>query len=419
MPYHPELFVPGPPYRVTRVLADSETRLQVREVRPDQTTDDSNTLIQLDTPSTPPPSVPGYKRKRESAYFDSPSGCYILSEFDKDGIPRRPRKLRKLRFEPSFTPKHDRLSNTPQLICHHHPSDDFNPFVTIANTSAKDQQTDDRTVANVAARPPPLLNSADQVSTYKAGGRERSAAPDHSYFSVDRTYRVSPKQKPVRSIDFTRLPTAPRRSRFPGFDWRSGKPVQFLSIDKFSDKIGATSNSAVITSNASDTAFSSARQTNDDKSARKITFASHALVRVYRDRSDTDGSQESNPKPPADTTPDDITGFTNQQRSGDRRGAAELPPSVNGNLTTNLCRKEGSDKTALAENGIRPRMSNLLSGTASGDHTHVLALDVQQVLDFRKSLKSQRPECELPSGQLAMLFEMGRGYRGMEFRREW
>ncbi|KAI6023783.1 hypothetical protein BKA83DRAFT_3481764 [Pisolithus microcarpus] len=144
-----ELFVPGPPYRVTRVLADSETRLQVREARPDQTTDDSNTLIQLDTPSTPPPSVPGYKRKRESAYFDSPSGCYILSEFDKDGIPRRPRKLRKLRFEPSFTPKHDRLSNTPQLICHHHPSDDFNPFVTIANTSAKDQQTDDRTVANV------------------------------------------------------------------------------------------------------------------------------------------------------------------------------------------------------------------------------------------------------------------------------
>ncbi|KIK23590.1 hypothetical protein PISMIDRAFT_23361 [Pisolithus microcarpus 441] len=278
----PKLFVPGPPYRVTRVLADSETRLQVREARPDQTTDDSNTLIQLDTPSTPPPSVPGYKRKRESAYFDSPSGCYILSEFDKDGIPRRPRKLRKLRFEPSFTPKHDRLSNTPQLICHHHPSDDFNPFVTIANTSAKDQQTDDRTVANVTARPPTLLNSADQISTFKARAHETSAAPDHLYFSVDRTYRVSPKQKPVRSIDFTRLPTAPRRSRLPGFDWRSGKPYQLLSINKFSDKIGATSNNAVITSNASDTALSNAKQTNDDKSARKITFASHALIRHRR-----------------------------------------------------------------------------------------------------------------------------------------
>lgn len=288
--------------------------------------------------------------------------------------------------------------------------------MTIANTSAKDQQTDDRTVANVASRPPTLLNSADQISTFKARAHETSAAPDHLYFSVDRTYRVSPKQKPVRSIDFTRLPTAPRRSRLPGFDWRSGKPYQLLSINKFSDKIGATSNNAVITSNASDTALSNAKQTNDDKSARKITFASHALVRVYRDRSDTDGSQESNPKPPADPTPD---GSTNQQQSGDRRGAAELPPSVNGNLTTNLCRKECSDKTALAENGTRPRMSNLLSGTASGDHTHVLALDVQQVLDFRKSLKSQRPECELPSGQLAMLFEMGRGYRGMEFRREW
>lgn len=185
----------------------------------------------------------------------------------------------------------------------------------------------------------------------------------------------------------------------------------------------------MITSNACDTAFSNARQTNDDKSARKITFASHALVRVYRDRSDTDGSQDSNPKPPADTTPDDITGFTVQQRSGDvgdRREAAELPPSVNENSitetsgeTTNLCRMERSDNTALAENGTPPRMFNPLSGTTSGDHPHVLALDVQQVLDFRKSLKSQRPECELPSGQLAMLFEMGRSYRGMEFRREW
>ncbi|KAI6112912.1 hypothetical protein F5141DRAFT_1273025 [Pisolithus sp. B1] len=420
-----ELFVPGTPYRVTHVLADSETRLQVREARPDQNTDDSNTLIQLDTPSTPPPSVSGYKRKRESAYFDSPSGCYILSEFDKDGIPRRPRKLRKLRFEPSFTPKCDRLNNTPQLICHHHPSDDFNPFVTDANASAKDRQADDRTVANVAAGRPPLLNSADQISTSKAGSHETSAAPDHLYLSVDRTHCISPKQKPVRTIDFTRLPTAPRRSRFPGFDGRSGNPGQLLSINKLSDKIGATSNNAVMNSNACDTAFSNARQTSDDKSARKITFASHAVVRVYRNGSDTDGSQESNPKPPADITPNTDTGFTDQVRSGDVDGlreAAEPPLSVSGNCTEpsgeatiEPCPKECSDITALAANGTQPKMSNLLSGTTSG----VLALDVQQVLDFRKSLKSQRPECELPSGQLAMLFEMGRSYRGMEFRREW
>ncbi|KAI6130237.1 hypothetical protein EDD17DRAFT_1755009 [Pisolithus thermaeus] len=418
-----ELFVPGPPYRVAHVLADSETRLQITEAPPDQTTDDSNTLIQLDTPSTPPPSVSGYKRKREPAYFDSPSGCYILSEFDKDGVPRRPRKLRKLRFEPSFTPKYDRLNNTPQLICHHHPSDDFNPFVTDVNASAKDRQADDRTVANVAAGRPPLLNSADQTSTSKAGGHETSAAPDHLSFSVDRIHCISPKQKPVRTIDFTRLPTAPRRSRFPGFDGRSDNPGQLLSINKLSDKIGATSNDAVINSNASDAAFSNARQMNDDKSARKITFASHALVRVYRDGSDSDGPQESNPKPPADTTLDANAGSTDQQRSGvdDRREAAEPPLSVSENCTepsgeaTKPCPKECSDITALAANGTQPKMSNLLSGTKS----EVLALDVQQVLDFRKCLKSQRPECELPSGQLAMLFELGRGYRGMEFRREW
>ncbi|KAI6023331.1 hypothetical protein EDC04DRAFT_3143514 [Pisolithus marmoratus] len=414
--HHSELFIPGSPYRV--IHADSETR-------PDQSTDDSNTLIQLHTPSTPPPSIPGHKRKRESAYFDSPSGCYVFSEFDKDGIPRRPRKLRKLRFEPSFTPNHDKLNSTPQLICHHHPSDDFNPFITIGNTSAKNQQLDDHAVASVAVGPPRVSNSADQVSSFQAvQAHEASAAPDHSCFSVNRIHRISPKPKPVRTIDFTRLPTARRRSRFPGFDLRSGNLNRPLSINKLSDKIGATSDIAVVNSNTSNTAFSNVKQTNGDKPARKITFASHALVRLYRNRSDTDGSQESNPKPQGGTTPDTNT-TSDQQRSDnveDRRETPEVP--VNENLTeplgeaTNPRPKECSDNAAPAKNGTQPKISNPFAST-SEDCFRALALDVQQVLDFRKGLKRRRPECELPSGKLAMLFQTGESYRGMEFRHKW
>lgn len=404
-----ELFVPGAPYRVIHGLADPETQFQLRETRPDQSTDDSNTLIQLDTPSTPPPSISSCKRKRESAYFDSPSGCYIFSEFDKDGIPRRPRKLRKLRFKPSFTPRHD---NTPQLICHDHPSDDFNPFLTVANTSAKVCQIDDHAVANATVGPPSFSNSAHQSSTSKAVQcHQTNPPPDRSYFSVDRIHRNSQKPevtKPVYTIDFSRLPTAHGRTRFPGVDLRSGNFNCPLTINKLSDKIEVTSGNAVV---------------NDDRPARKITFASHALVRLYRNRSDADGSQDSNPKPHADTTPDVITGSSSDNVK-DHLETSEGSLFISENPTERLgeatdpCPPECPDNTTLTENDTKPKIFNPFCGT-SEDNSRVLTLDVQQVLDFRNSLKKQHPKCELPSGQLAMLFELRKGYAGMEFRHEW
>lgn len=171
------------------------------------------------------------KRKREPSYFDSPTRSFVFSEFDKDGVPQRPRKQRRLRLSPSFNPEREKANVTltwPGISS-----------TEMSSMSGTDAAVEGRTVANDV-----IAGIPNQLSLYAAEGPQGPfVAPkgfqDCLHFALGPFPTTA---KHLRTIDFTRFPSTRRRFQFPGstqLQPRESNPN--LSTVKLSDKIGVAS----------------------------------------------------------------------------------------------------------------------------------------------------------------------------------
>ncbi|KAF8555857.1 hypothetical protein OG21DRAFT_1507221 [Imleria badia] len=389
-------FVPEPPYKLT---SNHAPPIYVPLSDPGGPTDSEfgefgPSLVQTsDTPSTPT-SMPR-KRKREQAYFDSPSGSLVFSGFDKDGMPRRPRKLRKLRFDPSFSPEggrsrretvqgsglvwprdhHDALRGDGKFSGEHGQDGEAGPLRGYM-TTVRSPATPDKPLANEgpATTYPYRRPSADECLS-------KSTHVTSPAISIDK----QKKMPPVRTIHFTNLPPPTSRWGFAEVE-KSRDTGMILSVVKPTDpKV---------------------------KTPKKISFANHAQVCVY---------------------------MVSPQRSGFKDGVGVGParPSLNEgfkdgpkvNDKTWISRNEvkGSDDSiAEATNDLAPRtdssqISNdplpLLDGDQSENDT--LALTMEEVRGTRRRLLELAAKNGVDNGQLATLFELGKTFRGVAFHHVW
>ncbi|KAF8141392.1 hypothetical protein EV363DRAFT_1307961 [Boletus edulis] len=378
-------FIPGPPYKLT---GDFAPPIYVPLSEPGGPTDRESgagpTPVQTsDTPSTPM-SIPR-KRNREQAYFDSPSGSLVFSGFDKDGMPRRPRKQRKLRFDPSFSPESGRSGRGavqgagPDCHRDHHGAswdDDIRD----------ENKLDGMVVCLTAPRPP---DTPDKPLT------NRKRPTTHLHLSVDEYLSNSPaisiykqeKIPPVRTIDFANPPPPTRRFPFPVADTtKSGDMGMMLSVVKSTD--------------------------HKVKTPKKISFANHARVCVY----------VISPQRPA--TKGDVGAGPAQHAPNQR---FEDGPEVDGKTRISSDEvKDSDDSTAEATQDLGLRTSTPKinddrpwhhSGAQSKNAT--LTLTMEEVQRMRRHLLELAETNGISDGQLATSFELGKTYRGMAFNHVW
>ena len=389
-------FVSKPPYRLTGNIAPP---LYVLLSDPGGPTDTEPgefgpTLIQTsDTPSTPT-SMPR-KRKREQAYFDSPSGSLVFSGFDKDGIPRRPKKLRKLRFDPSFTPEGGKSGReVVQGAGLDWLRDPHDAFKDDGNFSDEDGQHRGAgtlrgyltTVRSPDTPDRPLTNERPSARYRRLSADEhlsKSTPVSSPATSIDK----QEKMLSVRTIDFTNLPPPTRRWRFPEADGtKTGDTGMILTVVKPTE--------------------------HKVKTPKKISFADHARVCVY-----TVSPQQSDPK--------DSVGIGPARRALSEE--VEDKSKVDDKIWMSRDEVKGSDNsTAEAINNLAPRTDSpqisddpprLLDGDQSENDT--LALTMEEVQAMRHRLLESAEKNGIDNGQLAALFELGKTFRGVTFHHVW
>ncbi|KIK91022.1 hypothetical protein PAXRUDRAFT_652178 [Paxillus rubicundulus Ve08.2h10] len=434
-------FVPGPPYKLPRGVSPP----LVLSPEPDKSylpahgSEEPPTIQASDPPSTPPNVL--QKRKRERTYFDSPTGSLIFSEFDRDGNPRRPRKQRRLRFDPSFSPEGGKSANVAKRVSGLELPEASDPFV--GDNSVRWRHSSDLDVlargANVAELPTkpdnispeggksangakvsgyellefrdvhdPLVNdigggwrcsselardanvaqsptkpndlahnrlsAGSQLSSTNEPHTEPHPAlsgPVHNSLTQIPDTRPEEKSAPVRTIDFTNLPPTTRRFRFPGANTKPREPCMTISTVKSSSKI---------------------------KAPRQITFAQHAQVRTYQVLPPDTGEDIK----PVRQSEEGGTRSSDDPLGDPRRAErVDLPPRFNSSEI------ERADIHAIALPSAKR-------------HIDTITLDIQQVQTIRKGfLDVSSGSNGAEDSQSSVLFELGKTYRGKEFRHVW
>jgi hypothetical protein len=397
MPLHStDRFVPESPYKLTSNFAPPIYVPLSEAGGPTDTESGESgpTPVQTsDTPSTPT-SIPR-KRKREQAYFDSPSGSLVFSGFDKDGIPRRPRKQRKLRFDPSFSPVGGRLGREAM------PGMDLDWLRDHHDASKDDDEFSEEHGQEAGAHPSHVTTVQSSVTPEKPLGYEGPSEiyrglPVDSHLSKP-THVASPvisinkqqKLPPVRTIDFTNLPPPTRRWRFPEADGtKSGDKGTIPSVVKPTE--------------------------HKVKTPKKISFANHARVCVYmvspRRADDNDGA---------------CAGPTRQCLS---KGFGD-GPEVGGKTRVSSDEIKGSDDSTTEEiKGLPPRNDfskvnddpiRLLDGIQFENDTLTMTMEEVQATRRRLLESAAKNGVDNGNGQLATLFELGKTFRGVAFRHVW
>lgn len=373
----------------------ADARLLSREALHDQPNESLHpSLVQLDILTTPPNIL--RKRKREPAYFDSPTRSFVFSEFDKDGVPQRPRKQRRLRLSPSFT---EREKENMALKAWSGTSNDDMSFMSDANATVEGW-----TVENVG-----IADSPNQLSLYAEGLQGPFVATKGSQDRLLDPFQITAKH--LRTIDFTRsLPTR-RRFQFPDSTQLQPRDCNLNSSTvKLSDRVGVASG-----------------DTADTKPTKKITFASHASVRLYRARSDTEVLQDDL-KPNINTAQEPTNELHDEQYQEALKAPAltnEGPLTVQGETEEATCPKVSSgeptlvhERNAVNVGDAHSHISALFAG-ATDTSANSITLEITQMLDYRTNLlKSHPSDSWLGNGKLATLFEVGQSCQGMEFRHE-
>ena len=393
IPHLTDRFVPGPPYKLTSIVpsmyvplseSGGSTDTELGEYGP--------TPVRIsDTPSTP--TSMRRKRKREQAYYDSPSASFVSSGFDKDGMPRRPRKQRKLRFSPSFSPTEGgrsgketkKGSGLDWLRDPHDTSGDDDEF------SGEHSQ---HTVAGTLRGPNHMttVRSPDTPDKGAPGTYGRLSVDEHlstptrvslPVISID----LQRKTPPIRTIDFTNLPPPTRRWHFPQADATNSKDTgMILSVVKPTDyKV---------------------------KTPKKISFANRAQVCVYMvSPRRTDGQDGADAGPARQCLHEGFEGGL----------------KVNSKTPISSDEVEGSDDStteaikSLAPQTTTPRVDGDPARLLGGDQfeNDTLTLTMEDVQAMRRGLLESAAKNDIDDGQLATLFELGKTFRGMTFRHVW
>ena len=343
------------------------------------------------------------KRKREQAYFDSPTGSLVFSGFDKDGMPRRPRKLRKLRFDPSFSPvggRGGRLgreamrgSGLDWLRDHHDDNESNEEHGQTGGGSALCGPRYMTEVQSPDTPEKPLAYEGPSATYRRLPVDEYLSKPTHvslPAISVDKQQKM--KMPPVRTIDFTNLPPSTRRWRFPEADGtKSGDKATILSVVKPTehDKV---------------------------KTPKKISFANHARVCVYMvspRRPDANGGAGAGPA---------------RQCLSER---FEDGPEVDGKTRMSSDEVRSSDDSDSTAGGIKDLAPQTGSPKINDDPTRLLegnrfendtlTLTMEEVQAMRRHLleSSAKNSADDGNSQLATLFELGKTFRGVAFRHVW
>ena len=392
MPRHAtDRFIPGLPYKLTTDASGVYAPLSEPYSPIDSESGEHGpVLVQIsDTPSTPT-SMPR-KRKREQAYFDSPSGSLVFSGFDKDGLPRRPRKLRKLRFDPSFSPEGGRSGKEAMrraglywLGDHHHDSRSDDEF-----SEGHGQRGEARVLSLGHTTPVRAPDTPDTPVVY--GGLTDILLEPAPLSSPVVSTDLQKKAPPVRTIDFTNLPQPTRRWRFPdgAGATRSRRTDMLLSITKDTD--------------------------HKVKTPKKISFADHARICVY-----TVSPRQSD-------APDGTGAGLAQQRLGEE---SEDGPGVNDETRKSNDQVEVQNHSGAAEatNDLVPQTCSLGIDNGSSRRVQVggdqfkhdtLTLTVEDVEAVRQRLLGSAATHGVDDGQLAAMFELGKTFRGVAFRHVW
>jgi len=327
------------------------------------------------------------KRNREQAYFDSPSGSLVFSGFDKDGLPRRPRKLRKLRFDPSFSPEGGRReavraagSDWPR------DHDDASKDDEFSEEPSQDKEVD-------ALRVPSHTTTVRSFDTPEKPFAYEGPSASYRLLSVDErlsrsTHVSSPaistdkqgKLPSVRTIDFTNLSPPARRWRFPGADGtKSGGKSTMLSVVKSTE--------------------------HKVKTPKKISFADHARVCVYMV-----SPRRADAKDVAATDP------ARQYLSEE----FEDGPEMEGKTRSSDEVRGSDDSTTEAIRDPASRIdSTKISDGPTPFENDTLTLTMEEVRAMRRGLLESTAKNGVDNGQLANLFELGKTFRGMAFRHVW
>ncbi|KAG8221125.1 hypothetical protein J3R82DRAFT_2655 [Butyriboletus roseoflavus] len=370
-------FVPGPPYKLTNIVPSMYVPLSDPGGYTESGESGPTPVQTSDTPSTP--TSMRRKRKREQAYFDSPSGSFVFSGFDKDGMPRRPRKLRKLRFNPSFSPKGGRSGReTKQGSALDWLRD---PHEASRGDDVFSGEHSQHTVADTLRGPSHMtpVRSPDPPDRLPACGSPSATYRRHS---IDEHL-----SKPTRTIDFTNLPPPTRRWRFPQANaTNSGDTGMILSVVKPTD--------------------------HKVKTPKKISFANRAQVCVYMvSPRQPDVQDGAGPGPARQCL---------REGSGDGLKVNDKTPMLSDGI-------EGSDdSTAETIKGSAPQTdspkingdpSRLLGGDQFENNT--LTFTMEEVQAMRRRLLESAAKNDTDNGQLATLFEPGKTFRGKTFRHVW
>ncbi|KAG9313225.1 hypothetical protein JVU11DRAFT_6685 [Chiua virens] len=386
-------FVPAPPYKLTDNPPQIYVPLSdVTGLIETESSESGHAAIQpSDTPSTPA-SMPR-KRKREQVYFDSPSGSLIFSGFDKDGMPRRPRKLRKLRFDPSFSPGEGRGWKSKEETRFDGFGDHLDTLDDVSGTSVnvgrggtagallspsdgvgvRSPETTDKLLTCVESSEPYRCRSVD----------EDLSKPTHTS-SPAASVDVQNRMPPVRAIDFTNLPPRARRGRFSAADGTTSAEMRaLLAIMRPSE--------------------------HKTRTPKKISFANHARVRVY-----TVSPQRSDTKDGASAGP-------SRGCSGDE---FEDGPEVNEKISSSVVKVEGDDSIMEAITNLAPQIDFLRSDddTFPGIdqlQNDTLTLTMDEVQKIRHHLLESSANNGVDDGRLVTLFKLGKTFRGMTFRHVW
>ena len=334
-----------------------------------------------DTPSTPT-SIPR-KRGREQTYFDSPSGSFVFSEFDKDGLPRRPRKIRKLRLDPLFSPDNEKPGSE---------------MVQLPILDWFEDHQDSQLGKGHGQHVNACLLSASHMTTIRMPDTPdkpvtcKQPTVPHQYFPAcehlqDPTHLSPPatsantREKiaiaPIRTVNFTNPPPPTR--------WR------FLEAGKTTKARGTGTLSSI------------ARPTeNEVKTPKKISFADHAQVCVY----------------PVSPQPPDCTSLGSAQQLLEPNDETR----VSGKKVKSYAEPTAMTKDPVPQPCSLPEMEDEnFTGHLGGDQPEndTLKLTMEDVRAIRCHLLESATANGVDDGQLATMFELGKTFRGMAFRHVW
>lgn len=344
-----------------------------------------------DTPSTPT-SMPR-KRKREQAYFDSPSGSLVFSGFDKDGMPRRPKKQRKLRFDPSFSPDGGRSGKEAMLEPglgffqdhHGHSSDDDKFSKAHGQGGGAGAPHGHMTTVRSPNTPEKPLSNEGSSATHQRLSLDEHLSKSTQVSSPAVPIDKKEKMPVVRTIDFTNLPPRTRRCRFPKAD--RGKSGDAGMTKPTEHKV---------------------------KTPKKISFANHARVCVY-----TISPRRQDSKDDAGVGPSRHSlseGFEDGSTTNDMAWMA----------SNELNRFNDSTAKVMAQLAVRtgsPKIGDDIARPPDDEdqsENDTLTLTMEEVGGMRRRLlESAEKKNGVDIGQLATLFELGKTYQGMAFHHVW